>query len=95
MVMNTNDFVLISGLWFVLCVVVYVIFVCQTSKLAQKLGRDIFTWTVCAIFMTPVFAILMLHCLGRTEKKIKEDFFQELQWEQDFERKVPIKEEGE
>lgn len=94
MIMNTNDVVLFSGLWFVLCVVVYIIFVYMTSRLAEKLGRDTFTWTVCAIFMTPVFAILMLHCFGRTEKKIKEDFFQQLQWKQDFERGL-IKTEGE
>lgn len=89
-----NELMTVTVIYFIVCFAVYVALVICAYQLAEKLGRNTFAWTVFSIFCTPILGLLLLHCLGRTEKKIKENFLQELQWKQDFERGL-IKVEGE
>lgn len=58
---------------FIIAIVINaIILLWYVYELASKNGRSAFYWIVFSLFLTPFISIILLACIGETEKKRRE-----------------------
>ena len=59
-----------------------VIFTFVTASLASKKGRSGFGWFIIACFISPYLSMILLACLGDTDKKRREKLLEDEEFRQ-------------